>query len=142
MLRFALSGRWVPWHVLWLVIISLLVAAGIWQWSVAFDNVEIDGQPNTSMRNLVYAVQWWVFAVFALWFWWRFLRDQRDAELAELQQAAADAPDGQMEGLQVNLSQTEDSASTPSADNTISLEGSAQERRARARRPKTDPPSS
>lgn len=29
----------------------------------------------TAVRNLLYAIEWWVFAAFALFMWWRWLRD-------------------------------------------------------------------
>ncbi|MGH3372361.1 MAG: SURF1 family cytochrome oxidase biogenesis protein, partial [Nocardioidaceae bacterium] len=31
---------------------------------------------GTGLRNLLYAVQWWVFAGFALFVWWRWSRDE------------------------------------------------------------------
>lgn len=31
---------------------------------------------STGLRNLLYAVQWWVFAGFALFVWWRWSRDE------------------------------------------------------------------
>lgn len=34
----------------------------------------------TSLRNLLYAVQWWVFGGFALYVWWRWCRDTVEAE--------------------------------------------------------------
>lgn len=30
----------------------------------------------TALRNLLYAGEWWVFAVFAAFIWWRFCRDE------------------------------------------------------------------
>lgn len=43
--------------------------------------------PDTSLnfRNLMYAVQWWVFAVFPLWMWTKMVRQaaRRDDEAAE-----------------------------------------------------------
>ncbi len=35
-------------------------------------------QPSTSvgLRNLLYAVQWWVFTGFAVFLWWRWCRDE------------------------------------------------------------------
>lgn len=30
---------------------------------------------TTALRNLLYALEWWVFAVFAVYLWWRWLRD-------------------------------------------------------------------
>ena len=127
MLRFALHSRWIPWHVMCIVLISLLIAAGVWQWNVAFDD-----ESGVNMRNLVYAIQWWIFTAFGAWFWWRFLRDQRDAELAAVQEAAANAPDGQM-GPSAGSSASAGSSGQASQDIPISLEGSADERRARAR---------
>lgn len=29
----------------------------------------------TALRNLLYAIEWWVFAAFALFLWWRYVRD-------------------------------------------------------------------
>ena len=34
---------------------------------------------TTGLRNLLYALEWWVFGVFAFWVWWRWLRDSLDA---------------------------------------------------------------
>lgn len=34
--------------------------------------------PATSLRNLFYAAEWWVFAGFALFLWWRWARDELD----------------------------------------------------------------
>lgn len=133
MLRFALHGRWVPWHVMCIVLISLLIAAGVWQWNVAFDDVE-----GINMRNLVYAIQWWIFAAFGCWFWWRFLRDQRDAELTALQEAAANAPDGNTGALTATGSAAGTGSNSGSGEAPISLEGSADERRARARRQQSE----
>ena len=38
----------------------------------------------TALRNLLYAVEWWVFAAFAAFIWWRYVRD-----------ATAEATDGE-----------------------------------------------
>lgn len=35
-----------------------------------------DPSSGTGLRNLLYAVQWWVFAGFALFVWWRWSRDE------------------------------------------------------------------
>lgn len=35
---------------------------------------------STSLRNLLYALQWWVFAGFAVFLWWRWVRDEIDAD--------------------------------------------------------------
>ncbi len=59
-----------------------MIALGVWQFTVS--TTPLPGQPDTlEPRNLVYALQWWVFAGFGVWFWWRFIRDQRESE-AEL----------------------------------------------------------
>ncbi len=31
----------------------------------------------TALRNLLYALEWWVFGGFAAYIWWRFVRDER-----------------------------------------------------------------
>ncbi len=43
----------------------------------------------TALRNLLYALEWWVFGAFAAFIWWRHLRDQLAAEA--LAGAVADA---------------------------------------------------
>ncbi|MBD8868001.1 SURF1 family protein [Nocardioides donggukensis] len=35
----------------------------------------------TALRNLLYAVEWWVFGAFAAFIWWRWLRDELDASV-------------------------------------------------------------
>jgi cytochrome oxidase assembly protein ShyY1 len=32
--------------------------------------------PSTSLRNLLYALEWWVFAGFAVYAWWHWCRDE------------------------------------------------------------------
>ena len=39
----------------------------------------------TALRNLLYAVEWWVFGAFALFIWWKFVRESAE-------EAAADHP--------------------------------------------------
>lgn len=34
---------------------------------------------STALRNLLYAVQWWIFGGFAVFMWWRWCRDELDA---------------------------------------------------------------
>ena len=36
-----------------------------------------------TLRNLAYALQWWIFALFALWMWWKMVRDAHRRSLAE-----------------------------------------------------------
>lgn len=51
------------------------------------DGLEPIGPPRplpvgrlTSLRNLLYALEWWVFGGFAVFLWWRYLADQTRAE--------------------------------------------------------------
>jgi cytochrome oxidase assembly protein ShyY1 len=37
----------------------------------------------TALRNLLYAVEWWVFAGFAAFVWWRYVRDVTAEAAAE-----------------------------------------------------------
>lgn len=74
------QARWWPWHLLCACVVAALAFLGYWQMQVAFNPGEWHGE-ELSIRNFVYALQWWVFAVFALWFWYRYMRDQREAEL-------------------------------------------------------------
>jgi surfeit locus 1 family protein len=34
----------------------------------------------TALRNLLYAVEWWVFGAFALFVWWRWVNDEVERE--------------------------------------------------------------
>ncbi len=47
-----------------------------------------DPPASTALRNLLYGLEWWVFAAFALYLWWRWSRDA----LADAQRAAAEQP--------------------------------------------------
>jgi cytochrome oxidase assembly protein ShyY1 len=33
---------------------------------------------TTKLRNILYAIEWWVFGGFALFLWWRWVRDELD----------------------------------------------------------------
>jgi len=35
-----------------------------------------DPERFTALRNLLYALEWWVFAGFAVFIWWRLCRDE------------------------------------------------------------------
>jgi cytochrome oxidase assembly protein ShyY1 len=35
---------------------------------------------STGLRNLLYAVEWWVFGGFAVFLWWRFCRDELERD--------------------------------------------------------------
>lgn len=81
MLRYVMQVRWIPWHLLCALIFAALTALGAWQMYVAF-NPGILEPSGFSIRNFVYSLQWFVFALFSVWFWYRYIRDQRDSELA------------------------------------------------------------
>ena len=44
------------------------------------------------LRNLLYALQWWVFGAFALFVWWRHLADTLALESAAAEAAAEPVP--------------------------------------------------
>lgn len=90
MIRYALSRRWLTWHVLWVVIVLVCLRLAVWQWEVA-SAPHVPGAPVQAWRNYAYAVNWVIFAVVGAWFWWRFIRDQRAEELAA-GQGTADQP--------------------------------------------------
>ena len=46
--------------------------------------------PATSLRNLLYAFQWWIFGVFAVYIWVRWCRDTWEL-LREHEQVASSA---------------------------------------------------
>lgn len=54
--------------------------------------------PVTSLKNLLYAIQWWVFGLFAVYIWQRWCRDQLEvadaAARAETRQEPEDEPVG------------------------------------------------
>ncbi|MFI0432674.1 MAG: hypothetical protein ACH36H_05995 [Candidatus Nanopelagicales bacterium] len=90
MRSYVLQLRWVPWHVLWAVILAGCLGMAYWQWDVA-TSPHPAGAPVQTWRNYAYALNWVIFAGVAVWFWWRYMRDQRAAE-ARPTPAAADAP--------------------------------------------------
>jgi cytochrome oxidase assembly protein ShyY1 len=51
--------------------------------SVGLDAAELASLPSpgrfTAVRNLLYAVEWWIFGAFAAFIWWRWRRDQMAA---------------------------------------------------------------
>lgn len=50
-----------------------------------------------TLRNVAYAVQWWVFAIFALWMWWKMVRDEHRRSVAAQPAAVTPAPAGTAE---------------------------------------------
>jgi surfeit locus 1 family protein len=43
----------------------------------------------TALRNLLYAVEWWVFGLFAAFVWWRWVRDELDEDADDEAEAEA-----------------------------------------------------
>jgi hypothetical protein len=66
--RTAFRLRWLPRHVLALVLIAALILLGRWQWDVS-------ESPRGGLQNLLYAFQWWAMAGMVVYGWWRLLRD-------------------------------------------------------------------
>jgi cytochrome oxidase assembly protein ShyY1 len=60
---------------------------------VAVDLPATDASWTDGLRNLAYALQWWVFAAFTAFMWWRICRD-RIAEASADASARAPAPVG------------------------------------------------
>jgi surfeit locus 1 family protein len=54
---------------------------------------------GTSLRNLLYAVEWWVFAGFAAFIWWRWVRDDLDRERDPAHGATDTEPDAETAGI-------------------------------------------
>ena len=42
----------------------------------------------THLRNLLYALQWWIFGAFAVYIWFRWCRDQVEARTEPAQRVA------------------------------------------------------
>jgi hypothetical protein len=66
--RTAFRLRWLPRHVLALVLIAALILLGRWQWDVSESQ-------RGGLQNLLYAFQWWAMAGMVVYGWWRLLRD-------------------------------------------------------------------
>jgi hypothetical protein len=67
-LRTALRARWLPRHLLAIAVIVAFVFLGRWQWNVSQEQ-------RGGLQNLLYAFEWWAFAVIVVYGWWRLLRD-------------------------------------------------------------------
>jgi hypothetical protein len=66
--RRLLSPGWISLHITVAIISAVMLWLGAWQWSGGF-------QGHHTMRNLGYALQWWIFVVFGVYFWLRLMRD-------------------------------------------------------------------
>ncbi len=66
--RTALAVRWLPRHVLMLVVVAILSLLGRWQWDVSQSS-------HGGLQNFLYAFQWWFMATMVIYGWWRLLRD-------------------------------------------------------------------
>ena len=51
----------------------------------------------TALRNLLYAIEWWVFGGFAVYIWWRWCRDELEAERDRRPSTARPARHGYVE---------------------------------------------
>ena len=71
--RTAFRLRWLPRHVLALVLIAALILLGRWQWDVSESQ-------RGGLQNLLYAFQWWAMAAMVVYGWWRLLRDDATAD--------------------------------------------------------------
>jgi len=79
-MRALLSSRWLGRHAAMVGLVAATVLLGRWQWS--------RGMAATgSGRNIVYAVQWWFFALVVVYGWWRLIREELHPT-----QESADAP--------------------------------------------------
>jgi surfeit locus 1 family protein len=59
------------------------------------EQADLDQLPDagsfTALRNLLYALEWWVFGAFAIFIWWRYLRDTVQREDAAEDPVPSDA---------------------------------------------------
>ena len=69
MLQLARSPRWIGGLLLAIAAAAVCTALGEWQWGRSQG-------PNSQPQNLVYALNWWLFAGMCLWFWGKALRDE------------------------------------------------------------------
>jgi len=79
------------------------VAPGAWPIGDAALNAGTDGLEQatleqlpdagrfTALRNLLYALEWWVFGGFALFLWWRYLQDAHRPEAGAEDRVPSDA---------------------------------------------------
>ena len=66
--RTAIRLRWLPRHVLLIVLVTTLSLLGRWQWDVSESQ-------RGGLQNLLYAFQWWFMAAMVIYGWARLLHD-------------------------------------------------------------------
>jgi hypothetical protein len=71
--RTAFRLRWLPRHLLLVVIVTAMCSLGHWQWDVSQSE-------RGSLQNTLYAFQWWAMALIVIYGWWRLLRDDAHPE--------------------------------------------------------------
>ena len=81
MVRTAFRARWLPRHVLAVILIAALSLLGRWQWDVSYSE-------RGSLQNLLYAFQWWVMAAMIGYAWWRLLHDDAHGRTPRLAKTA------------------------------------------------------
>ncbi len=85
----AFTARWLPRHVLMVVIVTAFSLLGRWQWDVSESQ-------RGGLQNLLYAFQWWVMAAMVVYGWWRLLRDDAHPRATDAADpTSAETPAGQ-----------------------------------------------
>jgi DNA-binding transcriptional regulator of glucitol operon len=67
--RILVSPAWWGRHLLGLVLVGAFAFLGRWQWNRAMSD-------TGSLQNLLYAVEWWVFAALVVGGWVQLVRDE------------------------------------------------------------------
>jgi hypothetical protein len=67
--RVLLSPAWWGRHLLLIVVVTAFVFLGRWQWDRAMAR-------TGTLQNLLYAVEWWLFAGLAVLGWAHMVRDE------------------------------------------------------------------
>jgi DNA-binding transcriptional regulator of glucitol operon len=85
--RILLSPAWWGRHVLMVVLVAAFIFLGRWQWHRAM-------APTGSLQNLLYAIEWWVFAALVVAGWAHLIRDELTG--AEPSQEVAMTPESEL----------------------------------------------
>jgi DNA-binding transcriptional regulator of glucitol operon len=84
--RILLSPTWWGRHLLAVVLVVVLSLLGRWQWSRAMAS-------TGSLQNLLYAIEWWVFAGLVILGWALMARDEvRGVDRRSARVESADLP--------------------------------------------------